>query len=108
MVGKAVFVFLRLFLVLVHMLAVESFDHADVDGNASSVAMPGPLRILWFVSGCLPDFSCPRACAYQLPGSFICLDVEIVVELLYHLLLEPFLCVGELADCALNVKLAGS
>lgn len=104
-VGQAVFVCLRLFLVFGHVLAVQALDQVDINGDASFVAVAGPLRVL------VPGQSDPRSCAvggsaYHEAGFFVGLDVEMVVELFYALLLEPFLCVGKLADGAIDVELS--
>lgn len=46
MVGEAVLVFLGLFLIFGDGFAVEMFDDEEVDGDASLVAVAGPLRVL--------------------------------------------------------------
>jgi hypothetical protein len=43
---QRVFIFLRVFLIFADVLAVETFDDEDVYGNASAVAVAGPLRVL--------------------------------------------------------------
>ena len=93
------------------MLGIKSLDHVDIDRNASFVAVAGPLRILYFArsASILWHVLFVRdTTAYQLSSSFVDVDVEDIVELLYLLLLEPFLCVCKLSDGTLNVKLACS
>lgn len=46
-VRKAVLVCLRLFLIFGDVLSIQTFDVIDVDGDASSVAVARPLRILF-------------------------------------------------------------
>ena len=63
MVGEALFILLRVFLVCLDVLAVEMLYHVDVKGYASPIAVAGPLRVLdrlarFFVSpgtGVLPS-----------------------------------------------------
>jgi hypothetical protein len=43
---QRVFVFLRVFLIFADILTVEAFDDEHVDGNASTVAVASPLRVL--------------------------------------------------------------
>ena len=50
-VGQRVLVLLRLFLVFGYMLTVESSYDIDVDGDASSIAVARPLRVLCILSG---------------------------------------------------------
>lgn len=112
MVGKTVFVGLRLFLVFLHILVVEAFDLEDIDGDASFVAVARPLRVLFITSSVryAPVIPCVLACwvAYHQPGLLVCLDVKMVIKFFYSLILQPLLGVGELAICAGYVELAGS
>ncbi len=45
-VGGAVLIVLRFFLVFGHMLAVKALDHVDVDRNTAAVSVAGPLGVL--------------------------------------------------------------
>ena len=100
---KAILVFLRLFLIFGDILAVEVLYHVDVDRNASFVSTTGPLWVLENVNMmCRIDFLYTN----HGPGLLIELNIEVLVQLLHFLLLEPLLCVGELANSALDVELS--
>ena len=102
--GRGIFVVLRLFLVFRDMLAVKALDHVDVDWDTAPVSVASPLGVLLRSAQarrCVEDTdhqSCP----------LINLHVEVLVEFLYLLLLQPFLCVCELAVCSLGVELSCS
>lgn len=109
MVGKAVLVCLRLFLVFGDILAVEAFDVVDVDGDASFIAVAGPLRVLsWMFSSQLPTQCGLEDCTHHETGALVKFNIKVVVEFNNALFLHPFLGVGELANCTSDVKLAGS
>jgi len=46
--------------------------------------------------------------AYHQPGALVEVDIKMVVELNNALFLQPLLGIGELANCAIEVELAGS
>ena len=102
--GRGVFVVLRLFLILGDMLAVQALDHVHVDGDPTAVSVARPLRVLlWSAQA--------RRCAkdtHHQSCSLIDLDIEVLVQFLYLLLLAPFLGVCELAVCSLDVELSCS
>lgn len=50
-VRQCIFIVLGVFLVCLDVLAVEMLDHVDVQGNPSSIAVAGPLRILRALAG---------------------------------------------------------
>lgn len=102
--GRGIFVVLRLFLILRDMLAVKALDHVDVDRDTAAVSVARPLRVLlWSAqAGRGAKETHHQSC------SFIDLDIEVLVQFLYLLLLQPFLCVCKLAVCSLDVELSCS
>lgn len=109
MVGKAVLVCLRLFLVFGDILAVKAFDVVDIDGDASLIAVAGPLRVLLRMFSSQRRTQCElEYCTHHETGALVKFDIKVVVEFNDALFLHPFLGVGELANGTSDVKLAGS
>ena len=92
------------FLICLDVLAIEVLYHVDIKGYASSIAMACPLRILIK----LVHVAAVDQELYHLPGPLICFDIIILVQFLHPLLLQPTFCIGELANCAIDVELSGS
>jgi hypothetical protein len=92
------------FLICLDVLAIEVLYHVDIKGYASSIAMACPLRILIK----LVHVAAADQELYHLPGPLICFDIIILVQFLHPLLLQPTFCIGELANCAIDVELSGS
>ena len=103
-VRECLLVLLSVFLVCLDVLAIEMLYHVDVKGYASPVAVAGPLRVL----NTLVDVAAAGKGVYHLPGSLICLDIIMLVQIFHLLLLQPMFGVGELANCAVDVKLSRS
>jgi hypothetical protein len=103
-VWERLFVLFGVFLISLDVLAIEVLYHVDIKGYASSIAMACPLRVLIK----LVHIAAADQELYHLPGSLICFDIIILVQFLHPLLLQPMFCIGELANCAIDVELSGS
>lgn len=80
-------------------------DHIDVDRDASLVSMPYPLRILARLSAHATTAS-HLVISHQSPRPLVELNIEILIEFCYAILLRPFLGITELSICAIDVELA--
>jgi len=103
-VREGLFVLLGVFLICLDVLAIEVLYHVDVEGYASSISMACPLRVLTK----LVHVAAADQELYHLPGPLIYFDIIILVQFLHPLLLQPMFCIGELANCAIDVELSGS
>ena len=92
------------FLICLDVLAIEVLYHVDVEGYASSISMACPLRVLTK----LVHVTAADQELYHLPSPLIYFDIIMLVQFLYPLLLQPMFCIGELANCAIDVELSGS
>ena len=103
-VREGLFVLLGVFLICLDVLAIEVLYHVDVEGYASSISMACPLRVLTK----LVHVAAADQELYHLPGPLICFDIIMLVQFFHPLLLQPMFCIGELANCAIDVELSGS
>ena len=102
MVRERVFVDFSVFLIFLDVLPIEMLDDKNVNGDASSIAVAGPLRVL---DGLVEAAAMDRE-KYHLARPLVGFDIIMFIQLFHSLLLQPMLRVRELANSAVHVKLS--
>ena len=102
MVRERVLIDFSVFLICLDVLPIEMLNDENVKGDASSIAVAGPLRVL----NRLAKAAAADGGKYHLARPLVDLDIVMLIQLFDSLLLQPMFRIRELANRAIDVELS--